>query len=306
MKLLAIITLFTWSISLHAKNSVSELSKQIKLKLDGKEQSYTISKLDSYNAYYRADSYDDYDNVVKISFNYRDDMAVELLTYERVFIFEYTGSVNTEESQIGYSAEILKTNRRYEINDFEYFSSYTAANQHEKSILEFTQLFATEYFDRVDAKGKYVSPIEYNPCDGCEHGDQFMISTKFATINVINMDFGDFYTPTCDEELHPWLQQIFSLNVPFMYYGTINAAVSDLWEGHGDHWMAAEGILSIGSKKENKVSRFLESMIFRAAQASGEDPLAVWDKIIEKGQFVAYENGILTFEYLGTLIKTEI
>lgn len=303
MKQLIACIVFLISSTTFAKQTINDLAKRIELSIDGEQQSYTITKLDYNSAYYRANDYDLQDNVLKITMAYKDELRVELLTYKHAHVFKVDDVTKLAK---GFKSEIVKRNHAYTTNYFEYFFRYETSSVRSETSLELKKIFATSYFDRVDSKGKYVSNIEYYPCDGCEHGDQFFISNEFATINVINMDFGDFYVPTCGEKLHPWLAQLFELEVPFMYYGTINAGSSDLWEGEDSHWMADKGQLTIGTKKENLVRRFLESLVTRAALENGEDPLKAWDTVIKNGRFISYQDGILTFNYADKVFELPI
>lgn len=123
------------------------------------------------------------------------------------------------------------------------------------------------------------SAIEFDPCDGCEHGDQFFISDQQAglTVNVVRAEFGRYFTRDCPGEPHRWLDFLLEKGVPFTYVGRITALTSDSWEGL--FWTAVEGgtlFLGTAPSPEYELVPFLDSL----------DP---------KGEFIDYRDGVLTF-----------
>ncbi len=306
MKTLLALALLLPALLFAGENKLDHLSKIVTVNLDGNDIQLVVTHSDDRNVYYRADDFDLYDTFLHISVNYKNKFNIQLLSEGVSHKIENINFINEKVRYHANSQVINKHEHSLEKNYFEYFYMSKLEDDVVKTDFVLSKLFATNYFERIDSKGKYTSEIDYRACDGCEHGDQFFISTKYGQINIVHQDFGTFYTPTCDEELHPWLAQLIELKVPFTYYGTIDASSSDLWEGTQDHWMAAKGLLLIGTKKENQFARFMQLVIFKAAESLGANPLVEYEKIIKNGKFVNYVDGVLNFEYQGVIIKLQI
>ncbi len=284
-------------------NQLSGLNKLVQVSLNDKIIEFVVTHSDDRNVYYRSNDYEGYENLLRISVSYNNNFHVEV--YDNGISYKVEGLENLSE-EIRYDALTQEMGSRtysMEKNGFEYYFINKLQGPISKTELKLSNIFAKTYFERIDSKGMYTSELEYRACDGCEHGDQFFISSPYGTINVVYQDFGSFYTPTCDEELNPWLSQLIELKVPFSYYGTIDASSPDYWEGTNDHWMAGKGFLLVGSKKENHLVRFMQLVVFRTAEAFGANPLSAYDDIIKNGKFVGFTDGALSFDYRGLTVQ---
>lgn len=306
MKTLLAVLMLLPTLLFAQEDRLSHLNKIIEIKVAGQEMQFVVTHSDRDNVYYRSTDYNGYETFLRINIDYRKKFSAQLLNDGVSYKLDTVESLEENKNYHVSVQDVGDQGRFLEKENFGYFYFPKLTGLVTTTEISFTSLFAKKYFDRIDAKGKYTSPIEYLACDGCEHGDQFFITSKFGDINVVFQDFGALYTPTCDEELHPWLSKLIDLKVPFTYYGSIDASSPDLWEGLNDHWMAAKGSLLIGSKNENVFSRFMQLLIFKAAEAAGENPLAAYDDVIEKGQFVDFKDNVLSFEYKGAVINFEL
>lgn len=156
-----------------------------------------------------------------------------------------------------------------------------------------------------------TGPMEFNPCDGCEHGDQLVLKN----INVIAMDLGNYYEGDCEGKFHRLLSQLLvynsteekdGLSVPFTYKGNINFDMSDLVEDVDSLWNADDhGKLTIGTTSI-PVPRFIESMVYKVAAKTKKDPNAIWDEVMDLGEFTSYSKNVLTFKFKNVEIKTDL
>lgn len=156
-----------------------------------------------------------------------------------------------------------------------------------------------------------TGPMDFNPCDGCEHGDQLVLKN----INVIAMDLGKYYEGDCEGKFHRLLAQLLvynsteekdGLSVPFTYKGNINFDTSDLVEDIDSLWNADEhGKLTIGTTSI-PVPRFIESMVYKVAAKMKKDPNAIWEDVMDKGEFTTFSKNVLTFKYKDVEIKTDL
>ena len=55
-------------------------------------------------------------------------------------------------------------------------------------------LHARRAGDRILSPARAMGMLDFNPCDGCEHGDQFLIEDKARkmTVNVVEIGFGSY------------------------------------------------------------------------------------------------------------------
>ncbi len=153
--------------------------------------------------------------------------------------------------------------------------------------------------------------MEFNPCDGCEHGDQLVLNN----VNVISMDLGNYYEGDCEGKFHRLLAQLLvynsteekdGLSVPFTYKGNLNFDMTDLVEDVDSLWNANEhGKLTIGTTSI-PVPRFLDSMVYEVAEKMKKEAHAIWDDVMEKGEFTSFSKNVITFKYKNVEIKTDL
>ncbi|MES2526560.1 MAG: hypothetical protein V4598_05710 [Bdellovibrionota bacterium] len=153
--------------------------------------------------------------------------------------------------------------------------------------------------------------MDFNPCDGCEHGDQLVLDN----VNVIEMELGTYYEGDCEGTFHRLLAQLLvynsaeekdGLSVPFTYKGSLNFDMTDLVEEVTGLWNADEhGKLTIGTTTI-PVPRFLDSMVYKVAEKMKVEAHKIWDDVMEKGEFTTLKNNVLTFKYKNVEVKTDL
>lgn len=153
--------------------------------------------------------------------------------------------------------------------------------------------------------------MDFNPCDGCEHGDQLVLNN----VNVIGMDLGTYYEGDCEGKFHRLLAQLLvynsaeekdGLSVPFTYKGNLNFDMTDLVEDVDSLWNAdVNGKLTIGTTTI-PVPRFLDSMVYKVAEKLKKEAHSIWDDVMEKGEFTSFKNNVLTFKYKNVEVKTDL
>lgn len=153
--------------------------------------------------------------------------------------------------------------------------------------------------------------MDFNPCDGCEHGDQLILNS----VNVIGMELGNYYEGDCEGKFHRLLAQLLvynsaeekdGLSVPFTYKGSLNFDMTDLVEDVDSLWNADEhGKLTIGTTTI-PVPRFLDSMVYKVAEKMKKEAHSIWDDVMEKGEFTTLSKNVLTFKYKNVEIKTDL
>ena len=156
-----------------------------------------------------------------------------------------------------------------------------------------------------------TGPMDFNPCDGCEHGDQLVLNN----VNVIGMDLGNYYEGDCEGRFHRLLAQLLvynstddkdGLSVPFTYKGQLNFDMTDLVEDVDSLWNADEnGKLTIGTTPI-PVPRFIDSMVYKVAEKMKKEAHVIWDDVMEKGEFTSFNNNVLTFKYKNVEVKTDL
>lgn len=178
------------------------------------------------------------------------------------------------------------------------YKSRGAAEDRAVSLELLSDLFTDDQDRQALGTVRVTGKMDYRACDGCEHGDQFMLEDEYAylsgqhdvTLNVVDVDWGSYYTAGCDDgTLHAWLTQLMELGVKFTYVGRITSLSPDLWEG--DYWTAEKsGKLYVDNDAKVELKDFL-------------------DKLPAKdGVFKSYdaETGIVVFEHAGGKIRIDM
>jgi hypothetical protein len=156
-----------------------------------------------------------------------------------------------------------------------------------------------------------TGPMDFNPCDGCEHGDQLVLEN----VNVIGMDLGNYYEGDCSGTFQRLMAQLLvynsaeekdGLSVPFTYKGALNFDMTDLVEDVDSLWNADDqGKLTIGTTTI-PVPRFIDSMVYEVAAKMKVEAHTIWDEVMEKGEFTSFKNNVLTFKYKNVEVKTDL
>jgi hypothetical protein len=156
-----------------------------------------------------------------------------------------------------------------------------------------------------------TGPMDFNACDGCEHGDQLILNN----VNVIAMELGNYYEGDCSGTFHRLLAQLLiynsteekdGLKVPFTYKGNLNFDMTDLVEDVDSLWNAdAHGKLTIGTT-DIPVPRFIDSMVYKVAEKMKVEAHTIWDDVMDKGEFTAFSKNVLTFKYKNIEVKTDL
>ena len=153
--------------------------------------------------------------------------------------------------------------------------------------------------------------MDFNPCDGCEHGDQLVLNN----VNVIAMDLGNYYEGDCEGKFHRLMAQLLvynpteekdGLSVPFTYRGNLNFDMTDLVEDVDSMWNADDhGKLTIGTTNI-PVPRFIDSMVYKVAEKLKVEAHKIWDDVMEKGEFTTLSKNVLAFKYKNVEVKTDL
>lgn len=157
-----------------------------------------------------------------------------------------------------------------------------------------SRAFAENKEDRATGEVLVKGPMDFRPCDGCEHGDQLMIEGPSMTVNAVEMPFGRYYEADCRGKLHPWLEQMMLLGVPFVFKGGVTSLTMDLWEG--SFWTARMGAIYLDAKAKVGLVEFLDSIPALIAESYDEKSSWRWD-LDQEGRFLKYEMSILVFRF---------
>jgi hypothetical protein len=120
--------------------------------------------------------------------------------------------------------------------------------------------------------------LDFSGCDGCEHGDQFMLTGADKTaVNVVEVGFGRYHEVDCPGTPHAWLARLIELEIELTFVGQVTALSNDLWEG--GFWTALKGgRLTFDRVGKVGVVEFLDSLP-------------------RDGKFTSYRDGVLVFRH---------
>ncbi len=214
-----------------------------------------------------------------------------------------TGKIQAEKSKVTKGQTIQTQNS----NSYHY--QLTAVGTAEKISVELkSPLLGKASISEIILR---TGAMEFNPCDGCEHGDQLVLSN----VNVIAMELGNYYEGDCSGTFQRLLAQLLvynpteekdGLSVPFTYRGSLNFDMTDLVEDVDSLWNAGDhGKLSIGTTTI-PVPRFIDSMVYKVAEKMKVEAHKIWDDVMEKGEFTSYRNNTLTFQYKNVEVKADL
>ena len=214
-----------------------------------------------------------------------------------------TGMVEAENVQVNAGPRLETRN----LNSYHY--QFTTTGPAKKISVELkSPLLGKENLVEVVNR---TGAMDFNPCDGCEHGDQLVLNN----VNVIGMELGNYYEGDCEGKFHRLLAQLLvynttedkdGLSVPFTYKGHLNFDMTDLVEDVDSLWNADDnGKLTIGTTTI-PVPRFLDSMVYKVAEKMKKEAHSIWDDVMEKGEFTSFTNNVLTFKYMNVVIKTDL
>jgi hypothetical protein len=108
-----------------------------------------------------------------------------------------------------------------------------------------------------------VGPMDFRPCDGCEHGDQMIIDPGHgaAEVNVVNLVPSKYYEMDCEGTVQPILQSLMDSDVAFTYSGLVTSVGPDYWEG--DFWVAtgSNPDLKVGDHGKLTILELLDQVV---------------------------------------------
>lgn len=110
--------------------------------------------------------------------------------------------------------------------------------------------------DEVLLTGK----LDFSPCDGCEHSDMILLEHGKQSIDVAPLGLKGYHLEDCPGELHPWLEKLLELKVPFTYRGRLTSITSSLWEGQFWSAIGDASQLSLGSTLKLPLVRTLDRL----------------------------------------------
>lgn len=257
----------------------------------------------------------DWDSFVRITYKWEEkSYLVELLDRDRIVTFSVQDGNASGEFKATVQAVKINQYEQTELGGGTYWFSHTLIGDASETTVTLVQplMSSRSISEEITVTGK----MNFNPCDGCEHGDQFMI----GSVNTVKLDFGDYYIGDCEGTVHPILAQLLeelwddetstnvALGVPFTFKGLVNLNGSDMIEDTDSHWIAdnRQGQVYIGNTTKLPLRKFLDSIIFRTAFIMNVQPNTIWEDVIQNGKFTEYKNDILIFTYQNVVIKTNL
>lgn len=190
-----------------------------------------------------------------------------------------------EDSSSQWSLEVAGYQQRY-------WADYEALDTIEKTpeIIFISDLQDRTFGSLGHGSKKVTGTLEFDPCDGCEHGDWLLVKAENdgpRKVDVLPLDiWKNYYTADCPGTPHPWLVQLMKLRVPVTYLGNVTHLDMKLWGG--EKWTALSGKITLGSSEKIELVPFLDSL-------AGKN-----------GRFISYVGEVLVFEYSGLSVAANL
>ncbi len=295
------LTSFAQELSIY--ESLKKLNRVVKLTVDGKALDFGFKDGGGMEAFYAGPGYEN-EIAMRVEGDYtKANLKVEIMIDDTVYSFPLESGLVTGTFKAN-KITIKKIQERFTDNESHMWNDYkTVKKLGTVDVVVKTPFNGSKYINQVVT---VTGPLKFNPCDGCEHGDQMMIKTT----NVVNStSFGSYYIEGCEGEVFPLLMQLFAheLSVPFTYKGLINMDVKDYYEDVGSMWMGTKaGQIFVGPTTKLPLSRFLDSLVVRTAVLLKLESHKIWDDVVKNGKFIGYANDVLTFQYKSAIIKTNL
>lgn len=310
--MMVLFSLSTWAnigVS-HINKKFQDLNRIQHVTLDGVDYEFGfVTEVDA--AYFQV-PYDQFQMSIQIPHK-KTNFLINIVINDTLISFEVpNGSVK---GKFEATKTSIKVTEYYDSpSGISLFSSTKSTGPATKITIELKKpLFGTESISDIVTR---TGSLDFNPCDGCEHGDQMLVNG----INVVDLDFGAYYTADCSGTVHRLLGQLLEfdpnnenednngLAVPFTFKGLINLDSGDLIEDLDTMWVADKkaGELFIGNTVNIPMPRFLDSMVYKVAQQLNVEAHTIWDDVMEKGNFTSYKNNVLTFTYKNVVVKTNL
>jgi len=164
-------------------------------------------------------------------------------------------------------------------------------------------IFALEDYKRLFSKITFSGPINFSPCDGCEHSDMLMITQtkdrkELKTVNAISVMPSDYYAGDCPGTIHKWIEDMEKNAIEMTFSGKVSADVQDYWD-LDDFWEAQGGELYFDRAEINIVNDFLNSLPARFSELNGKK---VTKFELETEMKISKVNRGVQFDYFGHLV----
>ncbi len=114
--------------------------------------------------------------------------------------------------------------------------------------------------ERALGEIQVTGELDFSPCDGCEHSDMILLSQGKLSVDVAPLSLKGYHLEDCPGELHPWLEKLLELKVPFTYRGRLTSLTSNLWEGRFWSAVGDASQLSLGATLKLPLVRTLDRL----------------------------------------------